>query len=433
MLKRGIVFAMESEESSAAMASVSDMDVTSDIVDDVETPVSEVEQLVESTDSAHNDVETLDKINDVMAESVESGTGLDPTAAQIAEIAVESIRARLGIFDDTKMPAMEAFGAKGSRVAATKLAMESIGDSMGKAWSAIKAAFKKVWSMIKDLYKKFFDGATKLKAAAESSLKRAQDKSGTAKNDTIELPTVYAAFVESGKFNESRITEILDNHVKITEAAKQIPANLKGAVDKIKKEASLTSDEIKLEISVAVIGVVNSTQNLVSDKDIQNFFGATDTASDEIHRSERMAFNRAIYYVKKETSTDTYSTTYSISPYDVKDDGNSQSENKISVLDRDTMKKIAEKVKGLADTTIKFNTESKKIEGIDKQVDSIFSMVEKNKETTQKASDKKIAQALRDVIKTSSSVLAGLPRDNIRAGRVALDYVNASISEYKAA
>jgi len=439
MLKRGIVFAMESEESSAAMANVSDMAVTSDIVDDVEAPVSEVEQLVESTDSAHNDVEALDKINDVMAESVESGEGLDPTAAQIAEIAVESIRARVGIIGDDKMPAMEAFGAKGSRVAATKLAMESIGDSMQKVWRAIKAAFKKVWAMIKDLYKKFFDGATKLKAAAESSLKRAQTAHGTAENDDIELPTVYAAFVEGDKFDETKIAGILDNHIKVTEAAKYIPSSLKTVIDAVKKEASSNSTAVGALASVAITTMVEKGSNLAIDKNVQDFFGTTDS-SDEVFRSHRMAFNRAIYYVDRKVGTDYRSVTYSFSAFDLKEIDNTQDDIKISVLDRSRMAQIANRVKDLADITIKFNTESKKINDIDKQADTVFSMMEKKQKSersesnaapVQKTLDKEIAQALRDIIKTTASIVAGLPRDNIRTGRVALDYVNASIAEYK--
>jgi len=294
--------------------------------------------------------------------------------------------------------------------------------------------------MIKDLYKKFFDGATKLKAAAESSLKRAQTAHGTAANEDIELPTVYAAFVDSDKFDETKIVGILDNHIKITEAAKKVPSALKTVIDNLKKEASSTSGGINKDAAAVIHGMVNVNNGLNDDKEIQDFFGVTKDTAAVIYRSDRMAFNRAIYYVERLVSDNYSSVSYSITAFDMKEIDSTQDDIKISVLDRSRMAQIANRVKDLAEVTIRFNTEAKKINDIDKQADTIFSMMEKKQKTerttsnapaTKKDSDKEIAQALRDLIKTSASIIAGLPRDNIRTGRVALDYVNASIAEYK--
>ena len=66
---------------------------------------------------------------------------MDEAAAEMASIAIESIRNRLGIRAQTRLvPATESFGNTNTRVVSTKLVVEEIGETLKRIWAAIKAA-----------------------------------------------------------------------------------------------------------------------------------------------------------------------------------------------------------------------------------------------------------------------------------------------------
>lgn len=168
---RGLVAAMEDETNAAELgidqtgagSAEADMVEATDISADVEAGTSEIEQ-------ASADADTLGRIADT-AQAAEADGGLDPVAAEVAEIAVEAIYARLGI-KRSSYPALESFSGRSGRVRATRYAVEDIKETVKKIWAAIVVAFQKMYDFVKNFFAKIFDANRKLMARINSLEKR---------------------------------------------------------------------------------------------------------------------------------------------------------------------------------------------------------------------------------------------------------------------
>ena len=163
IFSKGLVAAMEDETNAAELAideagadsAEADIVEATDISADVEAGTAEVEQ-------AQSDADTLTRIADT-AEAAEAEGGLDPVAAEIAEIAVESIYARLGVTRNS-YPALESFSGKTGRKRATQIAVEDIKETVKKIWAAVVVAFQKMVDFVKNFFAKIFDANRKLLA-----------------------------------------------------------------------------------------------------------------------------------------------------------------------------------------------------------------------------------------------------------------------------
>jgi hypothetical protein len=105
---RGIVFAMEDADLDTSVGSGEDLAELESSTAEIETEARDIDDGVEALDSAMEDMDTLEDISDVMEDSVEEGTGLDENAAEIAQVAVESIYRRLGLRNARPMPSLES-------------------------------------------------------------------------------------------------------------------------------------------------------------------------------------------------------------------------------------------------------------------------------------------------------------------------------------
>ena len=171
---KGLVAAMEDETQAAELAidesgadsAEADIVEATDISADVEAGTAEVEQ-------ASADAETLTRIADT-AEAAEEEGGLDPVAAEIAEIAVESIYARLGVTRNS-YPALESFSGKTGRKRATQIAVEDIKETVKKIWAAVVVAFQKMVDFVKNFFAKIFDANRKLLSRINSLEKQTRN------------------------------------------------------------------------------------------------------------------------------------------------------------------------------------------------------------------------------------------------------------------
>ena len=167
----GLVAAMEDETQSAELAidstgadsAEADIVEATDISADVEAGTAEIDQ-------ASADAETLTRIADT-AEAAEDDGGLDPVAAEVTEIAVEAIYARLGV-KRTSYPALESFAGKTGRVRATQIAVEDIKETVKKIWAAVVVAFQKLVDFVKNFFAKIFDANRKLLARINALQKK---------------------------------------------------------------------------------------------------------------------------------------------------------------------------------------------------------------------------------------------------------------------
>ena len=250
--KMGLVAAMEADEE-ILEAPADETEVALDVSEtsaEVADEVEEVESAETSIDDATDDLETLGSIQAVMADSVESGEGLDEQAAEIAEIAVEAICARLGIKTAGRiMPATESFGSVTTRVAATKIALEAVEEKSKTIMESVKAAWAWIWQKIKEFIGKFTGNIEALeKQAGVLKTKLAAAKDYVPKDQAAELKdeSVVKAFTVSGKFAPS---EVLKGHVKLAAETTGLLDVTEKAVEEISAsiKTAMTPDPVKAD------------------------------------------------------------------------------------------------------------------------------------------------------------------------------------------
>ena len=198
-----IGLALESEEdvlTGAGETTVAPEDIQ--VAAAVEEQVADVVADTDAMTSAEADIEVVEDIQEVLEKAADSGEGVSETAAEIATIVVESLRDKLGLRGYVRpMPSLESFGTTSSRVTATNLAIESIGDTVSRAWEAVKAFFKKIWEKIKNFYRDNISSAGRLQKRAESLRKRISEKGSVFKptENTFENKTIATQFCLQAK------------------------------------------------------------------------------------------------------------------------------------------------------------------------------------------------------------------------------------------
>lgn len=196
----------------AAMENIGEAGATDEVIpaaDSAETSLletaeagAEVTGTLDDIESAQTDADSLSTIADTMEATEETG-GLDPVAAQVAEVAVESICARLGV--QRRKYAMESFGAKDKRVAATRYAVEEIKDVLKRVWDAIVAAFGKVKEFLKNFFKALFDSNEKLAQRADALVNKATNAKGAPKEKEVSSGGFGKALGVAGSFKKGDV------------------------------------------------------------------------------------------------------------------------------------------------------------------------------------------------------------------------------------
>jgi len=272
---RGLVWAMEELEEQEAAAVVEEPMA----VDSMETDMLEVsEQAAEIDDTntaieeAVEDVDTLEDIASVMDESTENG-GMDQVSARVAEVAVESIYARLGVRKSKSLPAMESFGNKGTRITATKLAVEGIQEGIKYVWEKIKAAAEKVWGWIKSFLAMIVNTAGKLKERAVALAAKVKGLVGKKAEGKVDLGAVGAKVAVDGKADFAHLIDGLKNATEVAESAQanaetvskdMIDSNLVAAADSEEALAKVKTEDISLKGFEKVDGAEEGMQTLES-------------------------------------------------------------------------------------------------------------------------------------------------------------------------
>lgn len=197
--------------------------------------VDEVQDLEVATEEAEGDVEALQDVQEIMEESVDEGTGMSEQTAEMAEVAVESICTRLGFPRGQKtLPSMESFGASGSRLASTKIALEGVGDRIKRAIAAIINYVKTLWEKIKGFFAGLFRSRAGLEKHLDALIKRAEgvDKAAKPKEAQLKIGAAKALSI-GGKADKSTAKEILGESNELTMAAGEIASTIVSEVPKI--------------------------------------------------------------------------------------------------------------------------------------------------------------------------------------------------------
>lgn len=213
--------------------------VTGELISDesaVSQDAGEVGAMVTSLEEAGEDLEDLEKVQDVAEGTLEEGDreGMDPVTAQMTDIAVEAIRERLGLRGTYNRVSLEAFGSKSSRVSATNIAIEGISETFKKAMAAVLAGIQAIIKRILDFFKRIFSFNKKLLPAIDSLIKKAEalQKEGKKASETKIEDTALAS-----SFANPALDDLLQTHLEFSEAVvklntglKMLPAQLAGTL-----------------------------------------------------------------------------------------------------------------------------------------------------------------------------------------------------------
>ncbi len=189
--------------------------------DEVGVSVSQVEDAVQAGGE-------LEDIADVASEAVESGEGLDESAAEMASIAIESIRNRLGIRGESRLvPATESFGNVNTRVMSTRLIVENIGDTLKRIWAAIKAAAARIWDKIRSFFAGLFKSTEGLIKLINSLRDRARKVPSGAnqKEKSLKHEGVARGLGVDKEANFSTYERVYANTIEIADVIKKIAGN----------------------------------------------------------------------------------------------------------------------------------------------------------------------------------------------------------------
>lgn len=144
------------------------------------TDVANTEEAVEELEEVKAGLESIVSELEI---AVRDG-GLNAQAAQFLQLGVEAYTVRLGM--ETRMiPSLESFGGTTEKLAATKISMESIKETIRNIWEAILRTIRRIRAMLKNFFIRVFAAAPKVRARAEQIKKAAQSATGQAASANI--------------------------------------------------------------------------------------------------------------------------------------------------------------------------------------------------------------------------------------------------------
>ena len=437
---KGLVLALEGDEEDDVIvetpASEEDLvEATAEVeagAADVQDESVEIQDLDGAMNDASEGVDELEQIQDVMEESVESGEGVSETAAEIAEIAVESIRRRLGIKrNKTAFPAMESFVGRNSRLASTKIAVEAINIDINGIWKSIQKAFHDLMERLVAFLKTLFSQtASSIKAAEALKAKVAGLDDSSVSEKELESRDIATAFYSGVRTDGETLAAILENHLKLTKAAVESGRDIvAGAKDLGEGIKSLSLDETKLK---SIVDSMTDGFDSITNKDLQKkFFSYTKSYVGPLVGGNGFAV---------ETMIDEHvGFKFAFIPLESKQ----HDTNKVPTLSLADITKTCDTVIELAKATDDFKKNEGVLKDVGKNIDVIIGSVikvaelvnegegDKAKETKDTiAHAKKMVDGLKSAI---STVSAKIPASNVQACKAALRYASLSAKQYSAA
>ncbi len=391
----------------------------------------EVGDLVAQVEDAQLADQELQQVADTMQQSIDEGTGLDTGAAQMAEIATESIMNRLGLKGQRIIPATESFGSSNSRVAATRIAIESVGEKIKAIWEGILKFLKMVWQKITDFFAKFFSNSEKMEKAAEELKKKVVQVQGEPSKEQTVPATAFKAFNVGGKVNINTIGEIIGNHISVTKNTNdgfkltgELIKACEGIITDLKsgKETDIekTFESLGEKLPKAYLG----PEAKISKGDDGSYVAVVGPFVDGINFKFSVKFGK-----DKDLESITFET---------KED-ESKVEPTLEVLNKQQLEDACNKVIELAKATTEYKKNLPTIKKVSdesiKLVESIITIADKYAEGQDAPQFKKnlsvIKTAVTSLSNTNSRVATMLPAANVRAGNRCLNFVSASLKAYK--
>lgn len=199
--------------------------------------------------AALEDQGTLINIGTVLAKN--TVTGLDPAAARLTHICVESIAARLGLKETRIVPCLESFDNKYGKAMATQIALEGITTFIENIFKMIAKAFKEFAKFLEELWNEIFNKADANKnkdkwQKFKEDIKRKMN-SGELKNEDkfIESHDLAAAFYLDGKSDYSTAMAMAINAEHLGDILKQYMGPLEETINAISANMGDLRDDLK--------------------------------------------------------------------------------------------------------------------------------------------------------------------------------------------
>lgn len=186
---------------------------------------AEVEHSVSDIDTGISDAgEAADGLAEVqgeVADAVASGDGLSEREARLAEMAVEGYCKMVGINarKERIFPSMENFGGRHSKLAASRIVLENVGETLKRIWEAIKAAVARVIEWIKSFFNGMLKNVDQLAKHIANLEKRVDEISSSAKPKNSSFSTGAKIFCIDGTAKFDHMKTVVDNSVGFLTAA----------------------------------------------------------------------------------------------------------------------------------------------------------------------------------------------------------------------
>lgn len=312
---------------------------------DVADSQEEVESNDEQIEEAGDTIEALESLRLKLVTSLESG-GLDRTGADILSGELKGHYKRVGLDMPQAAPALESFGGSTSRIQATQLAIESIGEQAKKIWDAIVVAVQRSIDFIVNLFQKIFLSAEKVEARAKALAERADktNASGSAPKSFKQLRLVKSLYMgkavpandEGAKALAKAADELFGGYAGML-------TKLEGAIKYV--EGGLKGEQVNWRDAVSEIGTAVTAEGL---KPVGGAKGAGFDVSEnsEVLRSEELPGGRAVIVVVPGDEKNIKGIKAGVFEFDPK--GSAPEKDDVPVLDLSAAKAIAEQVGKIA-------------------------------------------------------------------------------------
>ncbi len=279
-----------------ASEEVREPEVTTEVVEEREVPSETVEaELVEvegldreicelDRDGVRlsQDIDGLEKTEEVVADSLEDG-GINEAAARTVNVATESFCARWGI--EMQRVATESF-ATGSRYQATKIACESLSETVSKGWETFKSWVKAASDKRKDLWAKYVNLGSRLQKRILKARRRLTDVDWSKKVDYDENYFYESSgLLLNGKIDTDGVIKYLEDFSKdVTKVGKKVTDTL--SLMKIGGDnTNYSRTNAYWQILGTLFGVITGNLALVVSATVLNGIASRANASSMIPRT----------------------------------------------------------------------------------------------------------------------------------------------------
>ena len=202
-------------------------------------------------------------------EALAYGIGLDATLK------------RVGGSSSDVMSSLESFDGQRQRLESTIAVENKIKDAIMSIWEAIKRAVNKVVAFVRKWYVKIFDGASRLKKRAEAIRKKAENTTGSAKENKIATSTLSMLHKSKSMPSAKDLTDTIN---AITEATKTLTSgrlesgygDVVDAVVKTLTDVAEGDGKLSMTVASTAVGSITSAKIFQVDLAIAKNKGSAD-------------------------------------------------------------------------------------------------------------------------------------------------------------